>query len=399
MDTFVSVDHAIATVLASARLQPPERVPLADAVGRTLAESVVAEGPLPPFDTSSMDGYAVRVGDLADRDTLPLAGSIHAGDGALTTLPLGACLAMMTGAPLPAGTEAIVPVEWTTRTDNSVCFDRVPEPGQFVRQRGGALAEGAEVLAAGAVVTPRSVGLMAAVGAASVIARTRPVVAIVTTGDELVGADRQPGPGQIRDANGPALAAQVVACGGTPLSLHATDAPGSLSDALDLAAQADVLVFAGGVSMGTRDLVRPELEQRGVEWLFWKVRQRPGKPFAFGTVAGTPVLGLPGNPVSAVVGFEVYARPLLAACLGRRPDPEPEMGRLAAAVDKADGLTTFARVTAQRDADGGLVLTSAGAQDSHIARSLLLSDGLAWIPADWAEAPAGSRVAFRPWGG
>ena len=219
---------------------------------------------------------------------------------------------------------------------------------------------GVEVLHAGAVVTTRAVGLLAAVGAATVSVRRRPVVAVVTTGDELVPPDAAPGPGQIRDANGPALAAQVVAAGGVPLSLHARDDRQSLADALDRASEADVLVFAGGVSMGERDLVRPELERRGVRWAFWKVRQRPGKPLAFGALGGRPVIGLPGNPVSAVVGFEVYVRPLLAACLGRPEAPEPGTGRLAQAIAKAEGLTTFLRVTAARSASGELVLSAGG---------------------------------------
>ncbi len=398
MDTLVSVEHARRTVLASARVLAAESVPLAEAVGRTLAAPVVSDGPLPPFDTSAMDGYAVRLADLAGEDTLPLAGTVHAGDAHSDLVP-GTCLGMMTGAPLPSGADAVVPVEWTSRAAGRVHFDRQPEVGQSIRRAGSALAAGVEVLSAGQVVTPRSVGLLAAVGAATVSVRRRPVVAVVTTGDELVPADARPGPGQIRDANGPALAAQVVAAGGLPLPLHAHDDRPSLAAALDQAGEADVLVFAGGVSMGERDLVRPELERRGVEWAFWKVRQRPGKPLAFGTLGGRPVIGLPGNPVSAVVGFEVYVRPLLAACLGRAEAGEPETGRLAYAVRKADGLTTFLRVTAVRSASGTLVLSAAGAQDSHVARSLLLSDGLAWLPAEGAEVAAGTSVPFVPWGG
>ena len=398
MDTFVSVEHARRTVLASARPLPAEPVPLAEAVGRTLAARVVSDGPLPPFDTSAMDGYAVRRADLAGETALPLAGTVHAGDAGRDLAP-GTCLGVMTGAPLPSGADAVAPVEWTSRADGRVHFDRQPEAGQSIRRVGSALAGGVEVLGAGRVVSARAVGLLAAVGAATVSVRRRPVVAVVTTGDELVPADATPGPGQIRDANGPALAAQVVAAGGVPLALHARDDRPSLATALDQAQDADVVVFAGGVSMGERDLVRPELERRGVEWAFWKVRQRPGKPLAFGTLDGRPVIGLPGNPVSAAVGFEVYVRPLLAACLGRAAAGEPEAGRLAEAVGKADGLTTFLRVTATRSASGALALSAAGAQDSHVARSLLVSDGLAWLPAAGAEVPAGTPVPFVPWGG
>ena len=398
MDTSVTVEHALAAVLASARRTGTEPVPLAEAVGRTLAAPVVADGPLPPFDTSAMDGYAVRVSDLPGPGVLPLAGVVHAGDAAPPALAPRTALAVMTGAPLPAGADAVVPVEWTARDGDAVRFDRAPTDGLSVRRAGGALAQGAVVLEPGAVVTPTAVGLMASVGAARPVVARRPVVAVVSTGDELVPADRRPGPGQIRDANGPALAAQVEAAGGRPLALHAADTDAALAAALDAATGADVWVFAGGVSMGERDRVRPALDALGVRWAFWQVRQRPGKPLTFGTLDGRPVLGLPGNPVSAVVGFEVYVRPLLAACLGRPPAPAPETGALAEPVDKPEGLTTFARVTARREPGGALTLRPAAPQGSHVARSLLASDGLAWLPADWPEAPAGARVAFHPWG-
>ena len=398
MDTLVSADDALATVLASARLTAPESVPLAEAVGRTLAAPVVADGPLPPFDTSAMDGYAVRLADLPAPGALPLRATVHAGDGSPLALPPGETVAVMTGAPLPVGTEAVVPIEWTERLGEAVQFERLPTSGLSVRRAGEALAAGAVVLEAGAVVTTGAVGLLASVGAATPSVRRRPVVAVVSTGDELVGVDQQPGPGQIRDADGPALAAQVEAAGGQPLRLHAADDDGDLARVLDAAQGADVLVFAGGVSMGERDLVRPALDARGVAWAFWQVRQRPGKPLAFGTWDGRPVVGLPGNPVSAVVGFEVYVRPLLAACLGRAADSAPETGALSEPVTKQPGLTTFVRVTGTRTASGALVLSPAGAQGSHVARSLLVSDGLATLPAGWSEAPAGARVVFRPWG-
>ena len=397
MDTLVSVEHARAAVLASARPATPERVPLADAVGRTLAAPVVSDGPLPPFDTSAMDGYAVRLADLPAPGALPLHATVHAGDPAPGVLPPGAAVAVMTGAPLPAGTEAVVPVEWTARRGDRVQFDRQATPGLSVRRAGEALAAGTTVLEAGAVVTAGALSVLASVGAARPLVARRPTVAVVTTGDELVPASQAPGPGQIRDANGPALAAQVEAAGGVALRLWAADDDGSLAETLDAARGADVLVVAGGVSMGARDRVRPALDARGVEWVFWQVRQRPGKPLAFGVWDGRPVVGLPGNPVSAVVGFEVYVRPLLAACLGRTAEPGPEPGVLAEAIATAEGLTTFARVTARRDGRGTLRLRPAGGQGSHVARSLVASDGLAVLPADGSEAPAGARVPFQRW--
>lgn len=399
MDTFIPFEEARRRVLGSAVLTGAETVPLADALGRTLAEPVVSDEPLPPFDTSSMDGFAVRAGDVGAVPTaLPVAGTVHAGD-VPAPLAAGTAVAVMTGAPVPPGADAVVQVEWTSRpSPDRVVVERAPERGQNVRRAGEALAAGALVLPGGALVTPGAVGLLASVGAARVRVRRRPRVAVVATGDELVGADETPGPGQIRDANGPALAAQVARAGGAAVGpLVARDTAGAVSDALDAAHGADVVVFAGGVSMGERDLVRAELERRGVAWSFWKVRQRPGKPLAFGTLGARPTVGLPGNPVSASVCFEVYVRPLLAATLGRPARPATEPAVLAEPFPKAAGLHTFARTVAERGGDGRLRLRPAGAQGSHVARSLAVSDGLAHLPAEWSEAPAGAEVAFECW--
>ena len=344
-----------------------------------------------------MDGYAVRASDLAAAPTrLPVAGTVYAGDGVPPPLAPGTAVGLMTGAPLPEGADAVAPVEWTARDGDHVRIERAPHAGQFVRRRGGALDVGDELFAAGHVVTPATVGLAAAIGRATLPVVRRPRVAIVATGDELVPPGRGLRPGQIWDANGPGLAAQAVAAGGVVDGPHRVrDTAASVSAVLDACAAADVLVFAGGVSMGERDRVRPELQRRGVEWSVWGVAQRPGKPFAFGMLDGRPVFGLPGNPVSAAVGFEVYVRPLLDRQLGRAT-PAPLRATLAEAIAKPAGLYTFARVRARRG-DGGLLLHAAGAQDSHVARSLLHADGLAHLPADWEAAPAGSVVDYSPW--
>ncbi len=399
MRPLVSVGEARALVLAAAQPMGTERVALADAVGRTLAEAVVAPEPQPPFDNAAMDGYAVRVADLgALPATLPLAGTVHAGDAPPPPLPRGTVVAVMTGAPVPPGTEAVAPVEWTSREATSVRFTRAPTPGQHVRLRGGALAEGVAVLEAGTVVTAGAIGLLASVGAATVRVARPPIVAVVATGDELVDVSEPPGPGQIRNANGPGLAAQVKAAGGTVLGpFVARDDASSIAAVLDATATADVLVFAGGVSMGERDLVRAELEQRGAAWRFWQVRQRPGKPLAFGTLGGRPVVGLPGNPVSAAVCFEVYVRPLLAACLGQPAEGATQPAVLDESIASPPDLHTFARVVAHRDATGQLHVAPAGAQGSHVALSLAHSDGLAHLPPGSATE-AGARVAFQPWG-
>ncbi len=394
MDTLISVEHARRVVLASARSTPAETVALADAVGRTLAAPVASDGPQPPFDASAMDGFAVRWADLGA--ALPVAGTVHAGDAPGPLAP-GTAVAIMTGAPVPAGADTVVPVERSSRDGDAVRFDGSPTRGQNIRWAGEALVDGDEVVAAGTLVTPGAVSVLASVGAARVRVRARPRVAVVATGDELVDASETPGPGQIRNSNGPGLAAQVVAAGGAVVGMVARDTVADLDRVLDAAADADVIVFAGGVSMGERDLVRVALDARGAEWALWQVRQRPGKPLAFGTWDGRPVVGLPGNPVSAAVCFEVYVRPLLAAMLGRPAAPVLEPAVLDEAIPKRVGLHTFARVTAQHDGTGRLCLSPAGAQGSHVAQSLALADGLAHLPADWPDAPAGAAVAFERW--
>ncbi|PAP76837.1 gephyrin-like molybdotransferase Glp [Rubrivirga marina] len=398
MDTFVTVEHARRAVLDAARPMPEETVALRSAVGRTLAAPVVARGAQPPFDTSAMDGFAVRRADLGDgTGELPVAATIHAGE-VPSPLPPGTAVAIMTGAPVPAGADAVVPVERATRTGDTVRFHGLPEAAAHIRHAGEWLSNGAQVLSAGSLVTPGVLGLLASVGAATVEVRRKPRVAVIATGDELVDATGTPGPGQIRDSNGPGLAAQVEAAGGDVSGPHwGRDTAEDLARVLDATAEADVLVFAGGVSMGERDLVREALDARGAEWAFWKVRQRPGKPLAFGTLDGRPVVGLPGNPVSAAVCFEVYVRPLLLAGLGRPTDRVTEPATLDAPIATPAGLHTFARVAVRRDPDGRLCASPAGAQGSHVALSLAFSDGLAHLPADWDDAPAGAVVAFERW--
>lgn len=397
MNALVTFEHARRTVLTAARVTPPEAVPLAQAAGRTLATPILG-GPLPPTDTSAMDGLAVRVADLAERPArLPVVGTVHAGDPPPAGLEPGTAVAVMTGAPIPPGTEAIAPVEWTRRDGDHVLIERAPAAGQYLRLRGGALPAGTTVLNAGAIVTAGAIGLLASVGAHQVDVRRQPVVSIVSTGDELVDVADTPAPGQIRDANGPGLAAQVEAAGGVAVRQRARDTQASLHAVLDASAEADLLLLAGGVSMGERDLVADVLAERGVQWAFHGVRQRPGKPLAFGTWDGRPVLALPGNPVSAAVGFEVYGHSLLAGCLGQDDLDQTIPATLDESIAKPSGLTTFARVTARHDEKGSLRLSAAGAQDSHAALSLIASDGIAHLPADWDEAPAGATVRFQPW--
>ena len=256
---------------------------------------------------------------------------------------------------------------------------------------------GDQVFEAGQVITPPVVGMLASLGMGEVLVRIAPGVAIITTGDELVPVDSVPGPGQIRDSNGPALTAQVVAAGGKPLGpFHARDTPESTREALEKAKGADVVVFAGGVSMGERDVVRNVLDEAGWTAIFWKVRQRPGKPLAFGLLDGKPVFGLPGNPVSSSVCFEQYVRPVLAKMLGH---PE-SIGRISKAVlsepiRKAAGLHHFIRGIAKQGDDGRLLVRPTGLQGSNLYSSMAKADGFIHLPEALENPPAGSEVDFE----
>ncbi len=409
MKQFISVEEARRIVLdAVQRTQPGERLPLADALGRTLAEPVTSRNTIPPFDNSAMDGFAVRTDDFdGGAATLEVIGEAVAGSVSDETVRPGTCVRIMTGAPIPAGADAVAPVEWTEAEGARVRIGRVPEPGQHVRPAGQDARPGDELVPTGRLVTPPVIGMAATLGYPTLAVRVPPRVAIVSTGDELVAVGAALGPGQIRDSNGPALAAQGVQAGGTILGpLHARDSEADAHRVLSEALEADVVVVSGGVSMGAYDVVREVLEVLGVEWAFWKVRQRPGKPLAFGTregvrggPGGTLVFGLPGNPVSSAVCFEQYVRPALAAMLERREPSRRMPAVLAEDMTKQAGLHHFVRCVFEHDEGGRLVVRPTGAQGSNLYSSMLRADGLLHLPEALEHPAAGTLVEVErlPW--
>jgi molybdopterin molybdotransferase len=346
-----------------------------------------------------MDGYAVRTDDLGDLPaTLRIASEIPAGVMPDRPVEAGACAQIMTGAPVPEGADAIAPVEWTERIgEEEVRIERAPEPGQYVRPAGKDVAEGEVVAEAGQVITPPVMGMLAKVGVAEVPVRVPPTVAVIATGDELVDIDETPGPGQIRNSNAPALAAQVRAAGGVCYAqLRARDNKEDIRRVIEEALAADVLVFSGGVSVGEYDLVKDVLDEMGMTLAFWKVRQRPGKPLAFGMLRGTPVFGLPGNPVSSAMCFEQHVRPALAKMLGRRELMRPRHPAvLAAETTKVEGLHFFARGIASFGEDGRLQVRDTGPQASNLYSSVVKANCIVHLPEDLAEAPAGTPVEIE----
>jgi molybdopterin molybdotransferase len=373
---------------------PPERVPLADALGRALAEDLAAGADLPSFDASTMDGYALRAADAAGPGArLPVAFEVFAGRPAAAPLAAGTCCRIYTGAPLPEGADTVEQQEQVRRSGRAAVFLRPAERGRFVRPRGSDVAAGEVALPSGAPLDPGAIALAAGLGRAELLVHRRPRVVILPTGDEVVPVGRVPQPGQIVETNGHALAAAARDAGADPILLPAArDDAGALRRALAAARGADVLVTTGGVSVGARDLVRAALAAAGARLDFWRVAMRPGKPFTFGRWGEAAVFGLPGNPVSALVTFELFVRPALRALAGLAGAGRLRITvRLAAAQTKPPELEVYlrARLTAARGQVVAIPLRSQSSGDLSSGAGL---DALAVLPAGRRRVARGARV-------
>lgn len=390
----LSFEAARAMILERVARLPAEESPLVEAVGRVLAEDVVAPWDLPHWDNSAMDGYAVRAAECAPGRSLRLCGMVLAGQSASgVAVEPGCAVRIMTGAPVPAGGDAIVPLEETTSEGENVVLNGPVKPGAHLRVRGEDVAEGALVLAAGTLVRPAEISMLASCGRRTVKVYRRPRVAILSTGDELVEPGETPGPGQIINSNDAALAAAVREAGGEPELLGISgDDRDSLTHKISAGLAVDALVTTAGVSMGDRDHVRDILDALGVERLFWKVDIKPGRPTAFGLKEGRPVFSLPGNPVSSLLTFEVFVRPALRQMQGHVQVLQPTVKAvLETAVSKKPGRVHFLRVVVS-SAGEQLVARSAGDQNTGILTTLLRANGLAILPAEGEEFPAGTVV-------
>jgi molybdopterin molybdotransferase len=387
----LSVEEARDRILTHARLTEPELVPLGEAAGRVPAvASVVAVADVPPFANSSMDGFALRATDAPGE--LRLDGEVPAGAAAPSTLLLGATLPIMTGAPMPAGADAVVPLEEAEMVgDDRV---RLPgtEAGRFVRARGSDTPRGTQVELAIEPITAATVAVLASLGMGQIAVRRRPLVAILSTGDELVAPGEALGGGQIHDANTVSLAAAVVEAGGEAIVLpRVQDDPAAIDEALrEGSARADLLVASGGVSVGRHDHVRAGIERLG-ELAFWRIAVQPGKPLAFGSIGERPVIGLPGNPVSALVTFELFVRILLRGMLGMAGDGRQHLlAVLDETVPKDRERRAYLRVIVRSEGDDWLA-TPAGGQGSAQLRSLAAANALLVVPEGEAAGEAGAR--------
>jgi molybdopterin molybdotransferase len=405
-----SVDEHLAAILDATVALPDLQVPLLDALDLACVEEVVAPMALPRFDNSAMDGYAVHHADVVTAAEespvkLPVIGEIGAGQAgrAVTTLPAGTAAKIMTGAPLPAGADCVVPYEWTDRGARDVWIAQAPAPGQHLRYAGEDVEVGDLLVEAGTRLGPRHLGLLASMGRAAVRVRPRPRVVIVSTGSELREPGTALGTDSIYDGNSFLLAAAARRAGAVPYRVGLVpDEPEALLAALDdQLGRADVVVTSGGISMGDFDVVKEALTPLGSVW-FGPVAMQPGKPQGFGTLSPrsgsgrtVPFFALPGNPVSSYLSFEVFVRPALRRMMGLTPESRrPVTARLTHGVGSPRGRRQFLRGVLTLDTDGVTVaeIEPVGGSGSHLVGDLAAADALIVVPEDVTEIAAGERV-------
>ncbi|MBW2148184.1 MAG: molybdopterin molybdotransferase MoeA [Deltaproteobacteria bacterium] len=395
----IPLEQAQETILKKVELLGTERVDIMGALGRVLAEDIYATRILPPWDNSAMDGYAVRCEDItnatrSDGVTLRVVEFVPAGRLPQRSVKSGEAVKIMTGAPMPEGADAVVMVEETrSEREDEVLIFQPATPGQNVRRAGEDVRQGGMVLSRGTLVGPAEVGMMAALGRSIVSVHQRPLVAILSNGDELVDVDEMPAGHQIISANCYSLTACVLECGAVPLRLGiARDTVEDIRIRLKEGLRADVILISAGVSMGEKDLVNSALEDLGFDLHFWKVAIKPGKPTAFGILGSKLTFGLPGNPVSAMVTFELFVRPALRKMMGHnqlfRPTVEAIMDE---DYRQKRGRKNFLRVVLSLK-DGKVHASLTGEQGSGILRSMVLANGLAIISEETTKVRKGEKI-------
>ncbi len=405
----LSVDEAIAAILGEVEPRPVVNAPLDDARGLVLAADIASDVDSPPFDKSQMDGFAVRAGDVADAPTtLSIIEEVTAGNVPQCPVETGQATRIMTGAPMPGGADAVVPIEQCDFTDNgdTVTVRTSPQVGAFVIRQGAAMSKGESVLTAGICLSASSIGLLAESGRAEVSVFARPSVGILATGDELVPIDQKPGPGQIRNSNQTMLVAQVANAGATPRPLGiARDERGHLRHKIAEGLECDVLCLSGGVSAGKLDLVPSELEAAGVRQVFHKVNVKPGKPVWFGRLDaerapdGRPrwIFGLPGNPVSSMVCFELFVRTALRRLMGIDPaEPQAVTARLETPHTSRGDRPTYFPACLHWTETGARVMP-VDWQGSFDLRSTADANAMILFPAGDNHYTAGDRIEVIEW--
>ncbi len=399
----ISVEEALERVLSYVSVLDGEEKPILQCLGQVLDEEVISSIDIPPADNSAMDGYAVRAEDATGAAPsspvyLNVIGEVKAGDIAKEEIGALSALRIMTGAPIPRGSDSVVKFE---DTDEALRHEHPPfqigilhqvTKGQNVRRSSEDIARGQLALKKGTILRPAEVGVLASLGKETARVIRRPLVAILATGDELVTLGKPPPQGKIYNSNSFGIAAQVLRYGGLPKVIGiARDRVKDITDKLQGALSADMLLTSGGVSMGNYDVVKEVLAEQG-EISFWTVRMKPGKPLAFGTIKGIPHLGLPGNPVSSMITFEIFARPAILKMMGKKNFSKPTIeATLDGRIRNTDGRRIFARATVSREGDRYLARVT-GPQGSGILTSMSRANGLVIVPEDVDAVEQGETV-------
>jgi molybdopterin molybdotransferase len=403
-DRLRTVDEHLSVVLDGIGSIDPIELTLLDSQGLLLAENISSDFPLPGFDNSAMDGYAVRAIDTRDASgdnpvRLQVVGDVAAGAKSRSGMGPGLAMRIMTGAPIPAGADAVIPLEDTDRGLARVAINRPARTGECVRRAGEDLAAGAPALAAGAALGPQQIALLAAIGRDRVTVRPRPRVIILSTGSELIEVGHRPAFGEVIDSNSYMIAAAAKDAGADARRIGiVADDHAKLLDTLESQLlRADVLVTTGGVSMGAFDVVKEALSELGtVE--FTKVAMQPGKPQGFGHLGDKiPIFCLPGNPVSSLVSFEAFVRPAIRKLLGKRSLQRATVQAVALEGARSpQGVRQYRRGVLHREAGGGYGVSFVGGAGSHLIASLALSNCLVVVPEEETEVVAGSQVTVMP---
>lgn len=409
----ISVDEALTEILGHVQPLDSKRIPVLNALGRVLAQEVFSDIAVPPFDNSAMDGYAVRAADIAGATPetpvrLAVVGSVAAGYVAGMHVGPGTAIRIMTGAPMPDGADVVVPYEDTSDFDRpkedrltlpaeEIDVRQTIAPGDHVRPCGEDIRRGERVMARGRLIRPQEIGVLASLGFETVLVHRRPRVAILATGDELLEIHEPLEPGKIRNSNEYTNAALVTRTGGIPVRLGiARDTAADLTAKLrsGLEQGADLFLTSGGVSVGDYDVVKDVLGREG-KMQFWQVRMKPGKPLAFGLLpGGIPLIGLPGNPVSAMVSFEQFARPAILKMLGHADLTKPTVTAILDEPVTNSGRRGYVRVIVTRQ-EGGYHARTTGEQGSGVLTSMAKANGLAIVPEGVRHVEPGSKLSVQ----
>lgn len=397
----ISVEEALKTILNTCRPLGLEKVALLNATGRVIGEDVDAPRNIPSAANSAMDGYAMRSADTKGASALKpvklkVIETIPAGALPRKTVGEGQAARIMTGAVIPKGANAVVRREDTLESGRTVHIKVAATPGQDIRFAGEDVQHGENVIAAGSLLGPGHIGMLAALGKAFVSVYQRPRVAILSTGDELVDIDTDPAPGKIVNSNSYSLAAQVLGAGGIPiLSAIVRDTKAELADAFQAACRADVILSSGGVSMGDYDFVKDVMGDIGNAMRFWQVAMRPGKPLAFGAIGGTPLFGLPGNPVSCMVSFEQFVRPSLLKMQGHTRILRPTVTAVSAQdIKKGAGVKNFLRAVVEKE-KGRYIVRLTGEQGSGILKSMVAANAFIVLDEKTIAVKKGEKVTVQ----